>query len=125
MMDYMEVIERIMTNTGWFEKSLDRLAKYGDLVEVNATRKLTGSEWNKEVQTKKDEVLENRMKSIYLDHKVSSNNFTTNKDGTIIYNKVRIIDKSYLEHDFKASTDEDQHLIDATTKAFDLNEEQE
>ncbi len=47
------------------------------------------------------------------------------KSGPYIHDEVKIVDKSYLEQDFKADSVADQKFIDDTVNEYLLNEEQQ
>ena len=78
---------------------------------------IPGKEWETVVQNKKQEVLNERSK-----------NLPPRKNDPVSVqhpDEVKIVDKSYLNKNFKADGVKDQQFIDTTVKDFMLNIEQE
>ena len=115
----MEKVEEIMHTAGWFDASPDGPADVGDVIPVVPTQILSGSEWKAVVQSKRQEVLDERQKNL----PVQREDFKTSNQHGKSANDVKIIDKVYLSKKFKAETVTEQYFIDVTVAKYQLNTE--
>src|SRR6202050_1063405 len=114
-------VEKTMRDAGWFDKSPNGLADVGDLTPVIPTQLQSGKDWTAVVQCKRQELIDERCKTIpkniddidktSYDHKSSA--------------EVKIVNKAYLTTRFKAKVEKEQNIIDNTVSDFLLTTEQE
>jgi hypothetical protein len=116
----MMKVEKMMHAAGWFDESPNGPANMGDLTPITPIHILPGKEWKTIVAKKKQEVIDARRKNIPSENTQSHNEHSDNHK----LNDVKIVDKSYLKHNFKASNQNDQTLIDSTASEYLLNAEQ-
>ena len=111
----MDRIENVVKSAGWLDSCI------GNVDPVDKSFKpeeRSGSQWNVLVQSLKKLFLATRSKNL-PDAKAK-------KDKNIILcNEVVVDDISYLNKNFKAKKEHEQHLIDTTVEDFSLNDEQE
>jgi hypothetical protein len=115
-------MHNIMKTSGWFDKSPDGPPEYGDLTPIQPEINLTEKEWSNEVKAKREQVLQNKLNNI---SSKDENPCINLKSGSYIHDEVKMVDKSYLEQDFKADSVADQKFMDDTVKEYLLNEEQQ
>src|SRR6266849_2032754 len=115
-------MHNIMKTSGWFDESPDGLPEYGDLNPIQPEINRTDKEWSNEVRAKREQLLQNKLNNITSD---KENPFVNSKPGSDTHNEVKIIDKSYLQQNFKTDNIANQNLINNTIKEFLLNEEQQ
>ena len=112
----MANVDDILHMAGWFDDSPDGPPDVGNLMPIVPDIIMPGKEWVNVVQTQKKVVLDERSKSLA---------FKKHKTLSIQPNKVEIVDKSYLNKTFIASSVQNQQFIDETVKDFKLNKEQD
>jgi hypothetical protein len=106
----MAKVEEIMHVSGWFDESPDGPPDFGDLNPIIPDCTIPGKEWETVVQNKKQEVLNERSK-----------NLPTRKNDPVSVqhlDEVKVVDKSYLNKNFKADGAKDQQFIDTTVKTL-------
>ena len=112
----MAEIQKIVTSAGWLDQcpggppSLD--------FERIEPEKLPPSQWDATVQEQRQQVLSEKNKAL-----PAQSGKRAGKDPN--QNDVQIVDRSYLQKDFKAQSDNAQKLIEHVIKIFFLNSEQE
>ena len=84
---------------------------------------IPGVAWEKEVETLKQKVLDKKSKHYAGPGPVDNCQVSETSHKPHVTNVVKVIDKSYLERDFRVEGKSD--LIDSTVKEFSLNGEQE
>jgi len=112
----MAEIQKIVTSAGWLDQcpggppSLD--------FERIEPEKLPPSQWDATVQEQRQQVLSERNKAL-----PAQSGKRAGKDPN--QNDVQIVNRSYLQKDFKAQSDNAQKLIEDAIQIFSLNSEQE
>ena len=116
----METVGQIMTSMGW----VDPVSSVGPPAQLFTPENLIpGLVWQQEIERLKQKVLDKKN-----EYNLSANPVNNIQTSGTIRNPrpvdvVKIIDKSYLERDFRI--DGASNLIDTTVKDFSLNKEQE
>ena len=114
--EQMAEIQKIVTSAGWLDQCSDGPMQL-DFAEINP-EELPPSRWDAAVQEKCQQVLSDRNQALPAQ---SGKKF--GKDPN--QNDVQIVDRSYLERNFKAQSEAAQNLIEGVVMKFDLNSEQE
>jgi len=114
--EQMAEIQKIVTSAGWLDQCSDGPMQL-DFAEINP-EELPPSRWDAAVQEKRQQVLSDRNQALPAQ---SGKKF--GKDPN--QNDVQIVDRSYLERNFKAQSEAAQNLIEGVVMKFDLNSEQE
>ncbi|KAF5345617.1 hypothetical protein D9758_015159 [Tetrapyrgos nigripes] len=126
----MEAMHCIMQQTSWDKSKKAEAIKKFDYPPLQKT--ISGSEWKKHVLDCRQQVLDKKQGKPPIKDDSSSNAGSGNsKDDAehekplkkFTYDKVEILDKSYLEKSFFTGNDKD--LIASCIKSFKLNLEQE
>jgi len=84
---------------------------------------IPGIAWEQEIVTLKQKVIDKKSKHHTNLGPTHSCRVSDTSHRPHVANVVKVVDKSYLEHDFRVEGESD--LIDSTVKEFSLNEEQE
>ena len=112
----MAEIQKIVTSAGWLDQCP------GDPPSLDfkniEPEKLPPSQWNAAVQDQHQQVLAERNKAL-----PAQSGKKSGKDMN--QNDVQIVDRSYLQKDFKVQSDVAQKLIEDVIQKFSLNPEQE
>jgi len=114
--EQMAEIQKIVTSAGWLDQCPD-----GPPSMVFAKiepEELPPSQWDAAVQEKRQQVLAERNKALPAQCGKQSG-----KDPN--QNNVRIVDRSYLQKNFKALSEAAQKLIEDVVEKFELTSEQE
>ena len=116
ILEQMAEIQKIVTSAGWLDQCP------GGPPSLNFERiepeKLPPSRWEATVQEQRQHILAERNKA----HPAQSGK-RTGKDPN--QNDVQLVDRSYLQKDFKVQSDNAQKLIEDVIQKFLLNSEQE
>jgi hypothetical protein len=117
--DQMHEIHEKLKATDWFETNCDELSTE-NMTPIKPNQNLSGIEWKATVQSKRQDIISERTKSL-------PSHFIVTRSGKKDPNQndVKIIDKSYLFKSFKAETEKIQQIINKTVEQFKLNKEQE
>lgn len=118
-------IEKILDSVGW-SKPLASPTGEGLPAFVHGKQK-TGSEWKSALAEKRSAVLENKRRLITNTRPENAESDSAQSGPFPVYNvdAVEIIDKAYLDIEYKAATQEIRETLDKTVADFTLNEEQE
>ena len=115
-LECMAEIQKIVTSAGWLDKCS------GDPPSLNFKKiepaELQPSQQDATVQEKCQQVLAERNKVL-----PAQSHKNAGKDPN--QNNVQIVDRSYLQRDFKAQSDVAQKLIEDVIEKFELNSDQE
>src|SRR5258705_1479644 len=115
-MEQMAEIQKIVTSAGWLDQCPDGPPSM-DFAEIEP-EELTPSQWDAAVQEKRQQVLAERNKAL-----PAQSGKKSGKDPN--QNDVRIVDRSYLQKNFKAQSETAQKLIEDVVEKFELTSEQE
>jgi hypothetical protein len=115
----MQEIENILTAAGWLDKSPDGVPDV-DKNPVELKINMDGTRWRRELLSKKKEVLDQKHQHAPAMSDNDSRGGTFNS-----YDKVEVVDASFLNKSFKAEMIEEQNFINDTVNEFNLNTEQE
>src|SRR5258705_2672554 len=115
-MEQMAEIQKIVTLAGWLDQCSGGPPSM-DFAEIEA-EKLPPSQWDAAVQEKRQQVLAERNKSL-----PAQSGRKYGKDST--QNNVQIVDRSYLQKNFKAQSETAQNLIEDVIEKFELTSDQE
>ena len=114
--EQMGEIQKIVTSAGWLDKCPDGPPSM-EFAEIEP-EELPPSQWDAAVQEKRQQVLAERNKALPAQ--------SGKKSGTDPnQNDVRIVDRSYLQKNFKAQSEAAQNLIEDVIEKFELTSEQE
>ena len=118
----METIRQMMTSMGWVDPV--SAVPPGQSPQLFAPEKrIPGHAWQQEIEMLKQKVQEKKNQYYLPANPVDVTQLSRTFDKPHAVNVVKIVDKSYLEHDFHVEGASD--LVDLTTKDFSLNREQE
>src|SRR5882762_1093125 len=112
----MAEIQKIITSAGWLGQCLDGPPTM-DFVEIEP-EELPPSQWDAAVQEKHQQVLAERNKALPAQSRKNSGTDPNHND-------VQIVDRSYLQKNFKAQSETAQNLIEDVIGKFELTSEQE
>jgi len=112
----MAEIQKIVTSAGWLDQCPGGPPSFN--FERIEPEKLPPSQWDATVQEQRQHVLSERNKAL-----PAQSGKRAGKDPN--QNDVQIVDRSYLQKDFKAQLDNAQKLIEDVIQIFSLNSEQE
>ena len=115
-MEQMAEIQKIVTSAGWLDQCPDGPPSM-DFAEIEP-EELPPSQWDAAVQEKRQQVLAERNKAL-----PAQSGKKSGKDPN--QNDVRIVDRSYLQKNFKAQSETAQKLIEDVVEKFELTSEQE
>src|ERR1700692_4604735 len=115
-MEQMEKIQKIVTSGGWLDQCPD-VPLSMEFSEIEP-EELPPSQWDAAVQEKCQQVLSERNKAL-----PAQSGKKSGKDPN--QNDVQIIDRSYLQKDFKAQSETAQKMIEDVIVKFELSSEQE
>jgi hypothetical protein len=115
-LEQMAEIQKIVTSTGWLDQCLDGPLSM-DFIEIEP-EELPPSQWDAAVQEKHQQVLVERNKALPAQSEKKSG-----KDPN--QNDVQIVDRSYLQKNFKAQSETAQKLIEDVIEKFELTSDQE
>src|SRR6202011_6001783 len=114
--EQMAEIQKIVTSAGWLDKCPDGPPSM-EFAEIEP-EELPPSQWDAAVQEKRQQVLAERNKALPTQ--------SGKKSGTDPnQNDVQIVDRSYLQKNFKAQSEAAQNLIEDVIEKFELTSEQE
>jgi hypothetical protein len=115
----MQEMENIMTNAGWLDTSPDGLP---DITKVPIRPEVNrdGSHWRRELLAKKKEVLDHKHQ--HAPEEPGEKEVRKNHSS---YDKVEVVDASFLNKSFRAELIAEQNFIDETVTEFSLNTEQD
>jgi hypothetical protein len=116
----MKIMEDVLINAGWLDKSPDGLLDLGDLQPIQPSVSQNGSKWKAEVQKKKQNIIDEKSQHM---SKTTKSKHSYTRDP--LANDVQIVDKSYLSKKFRASDKKNQDYINKTVQEFNLNKDQE
>jgi hypothetical protein len=119
MKEQMIATENSMRSAGWLDDSPNGVADVPDM-QLQPETVQTGVKWKATVHDKRQEVLAERNKNIPSVTSHSKGKYSQDPNE----NDVKIVDQSYLRHDFKAKTEAAQKHIDQCVNDFNLNTEQ-
>src|ERR1700674_2527507 len=114
--EQMAEIQKIVTLAGWLDQCPGGPPSM-DFAEIKA-EELPPSQWDAAIQEKRQQVLADRNKSL-------PTQFGRKYGNDPNQNDVRIVDRSYLQKNFKAQSETAQNLIEDVVTKFKLNSEQE
>ena len=114
-LEQMAEIQKIVTSAGWLDQCPDGPPSM-DFEEIEP-EELPPSQWDAAVQEKRQQVLAERNKALPAQSKKQSG-----KDPN--QNDVQIVDRSYLQKNFKAQSETAQKLIEDVIEKFELTSEQ-
>ena len=115
-LEQMAEIQKIVTSAGWLDQCSDGLPSM-NFSEIEP-EELPPSQWEAAVQEKRQQVLAERNKALpALSGKISG------RDPN--QNDVQIVDRSYLQKNFKAQSETAQKLIEDVIGKFKLTSDQE
>jgi hypothetical protein len=112
----MAEIQKIVTSAGWLDQCPDGPPSM-DFTEVDP-EELPPSQWDAAVQEKRQQVLAERNKAL-----PTQPGKKNGKDPN--QNNVQIVDRSYLQKNFRAQSDTAQKLIEDVVEKFELTSDQE
>src|SRR5882672_4762702 len=114
--EQMVEIQKIVASAGWLDQCSDGPPSM-EFTEIEP-EELPPSQWDAAVQEKRQLVLAERNKALPAQ--------SGKKSGTDPnQNDVRIVDRSYLQKNFKAQSEAAQKLIEDVVEKFELTSEQE
>src|ERR1700728_1611209 len=114
--EQMVEIQKIVTSAGWLDQCPDGPPSM-DFAEIEC-EELPPSQWDAAVQGKCQQVLAERNKAL-----PAQSGKQTSKDPN--QNDVQIVDRSYLQKNFKAQSESAQKLIEDVVDKFELTSDQE
>jgi hypothetical protein len=114
----MLATERTMTMAGWLDKCEDGLPDVGSLTPMKPECDQSSKVWRAAVLAKKQAVLDERNK--HLPTNVNS----MPKVDNFKPNVVEVVDKSYIDCRFKATSKIDENIVAGSISKFQLNSEQ-
>jgi hypothetical protein len=112
-------MDNIIKNSGWMNESVDGLPSV-DLSPVQPEVLQAASKWEAAVQAKRQQYIDEKNRNMPNHPKLLEK---TQENG--YHNEVKIINKDYLQRDFKHIEKSAQDVIDKTVADFNLNSEQE
>ena len=112
----MAEIQKIVTSAGWLDQCPDGPPSMG-FTQIEP-EELPPSQWDAAVQEKRQQVLAERNKAL-----PTQSGKQTGKDPN--KNDVQIVDRSYLQQNFKAQSESAQKLIEDVVEKFELTSDQE
>src|SRR6202167_2696649 len=115
-LEQMAEIQKIVTSAGWLDQCPDGPPSM-DFTQIEP-EELPPSQWDAAVQEKRQQVLVERNKAL-----PTQSGKQTSKDPN--QNDVQIVDRSYLQKNFKAQSETAQKLIEDVIEKFELTSEQE
>ena len=115
-MEQMAEIQKIVTSAGWLDQCPDGIPTM-DFTEIDP-EVLPPSQWDAAVQEKRQQVLAERNKAL-----PAQSGKQPGKDPN--QNDVRIVDRSYLQKNFRAQSETAQKLIESVIEKYELTSEQE
>src|ERR1700733_8395428 len=114
--EHMAEIQKIVTLAGWLTKC-PRGLRLMDFSEIES-EEFPPSQWNASVQEKRQQILAERNKSL-----PAQSGRQYGKDPN--QNDVQVVDRSYLQKNFKAQLETAQKLIEDVIEKFALTSDQE
>ena len=115
-LEQMAEIQKIVTSAGWLDQCSDGLPSM-DFAEIEP-EELPPSQWEAAVQEKRQQVLAERNKALPAQSGKKSGRDPNQND-------VQIVDRSYLQKNFKTQSETAQKLIEDVIDQFELTSEQE
>ena len=115
-LEQMAEIQKIVTSAGWLDQCPDGPPSMG-FTQIEP-EELPPSQWDAAVQEKRQQVLAERNKAL-----PTQSGKQTGKDPN--KNDVQIVDRSYLQQNFKAQSESAQKLIEDVVEKFELTSDQE
>src|ERR1700677_2701811 len=115
-LEQMAEIQKIVTSAGWLDQCPDGPPSM-DVAEIEP-EELPPSQWDAAVQEKCQQVLAERNKAL-----PAQSGKKSGKDPN--QNDVQIVDRSYLQKNFKAQSETAQKLIEDVVEKFELTSDQE
>src|SRR6202453_5261476 len=115
-LEQMAEIQKVVTSAGWLDQCSDGPPSM-DFAEIEP-EKPPPSQWETAVQEKRQQVLAERNKAL-----PAQSGMKFGRDPN--QNDVQIVDRSYLQKNFKAQSEIAQNLIEDVIEKFDLTSEQE
>ena len=115
-LEQMAEIQKIVTSAGWLDQCPDGPPPLN--FERIEPEKLPPSRWEATVQEQRQHILTERNRAL-----PAQSSKRAGKDPN--QNDVRLVDRSYLQRDFKAQSDNAQKLIEDVIHKFLLNSDQE
>ena len=112
-------MHNVLKTSGWFDESPDGPPEYEELKAIQPEISRTDKEWQNEVKDKREQLLQNKQNNI------TSENVHPSTNSKPVYDEVKIVDKSYLQQNYKINSVADRRIIDDTMNTFLLNEEQQ
>src|SRR6202041_342640 len=115
-LEQMAEIQKIVTSAGWLDQCPDGPPSM-DFTQIEP-EELPPSQWDAAVREKHQQVLAERNKAL-----PTQSGKQTGKDPN--QNDVQIVDRSYLQQNFKAQSESAQKLIEDVVEKFELTSDQE
>src|ERR1700728_2111418 len=115
-MEQMAEIQKIVTSAGWLDQCPDGPLSM-EFSEIGP-EELPPSQWDAVIQEKRQQVLSERNKAL-----PAQSGKQSGKDPN--QNDVQIVDRSYLQKNFKAESETAQKLIEDVIEKFELTFDQE
>jgi hypothetical protein len=115
-LEQMAEIQKIVTSAGWLDQCPDGPPPLN--FERIEPEKLPPSRWEATVQEQRQHILTERNRAL-----PAQSSKRAGKDPN--QNDVQLVDRSYLQRDFKAQSDNAQKLIEDVIQKFLLNSDQE
>jgi hypothetical protein len=115
----MQIAENVVQMAGWMDKCVDGAPDIGSLKPIEPGVTQSAKSWKAAVQAKKQEIQDEKSRHL------PANSTTDATAHNPHPNMVEVVDKSFLDQTFQASSARDQKFIDDTVTEFNLNTEQE
>ena len=112
-------MDNIIKNSGWMNENVDGLSSV-NLSPVHSEVLQAASKWDAAIQAKRQQYLDEKNSNM-PNHQKILGKIKHNE----IHNEVKIVNKEYLQKDFKHIEKSVQDGIDKTVTEFNLNSEQE
>jgi hypothetical protein len=114
----MHAAEDSVKDAGWLDDTPNGIDKVNTIPFIPGLVQ-PGSKWKEAIQIKKQKILADRYANI------PNKNHYNNQSKDSNRNNIKVIDQSYLLHDFQAKSKSAQNLIDESVIKFTLNIEQQ